>query len=76
MHSVVESTEEMSVFIEMYKSGSVAIASECVLVFVVTYCETSSDLSNIGLLKVRGMLICISWITKIYQVSGFSSSTT
>jgi len=58
-------------FIEMLsKSGSVAVTLECVLVFVVTYCETSSVLSNTGLLS-QGMLICTPQIMKIYQVSSF-----
>jgi hypothetical protein len=40
-------------FIEMCKSGSVAVISECMLVFIVTYWETSPGLSNIGLLAYR-----------------------
>jgi len=32
---------------------SVAVTSECMPVFVVTYCETPAGLSNIGLLTVR-----------------------
>jgi len=44
----------MSMFIEMLcKSGSMAVTSECVLVFVVTCCEISSGLSNTGLLTIR-----------------------
>jgi len=35
------------------KSGRMVIVIECLLVFIVSYCEKSLGLSNIGLVAIR-----------------------
>jgi len=53
-HNVVNRTERMCAFIVMLcKLGGVAVNSESMFVFVISYCEIPSNLSNIGFVAVR-----------------------